>query len=72
MFAANLAVGQPLYARGDGVVSPLGKVIAAHDGPEKAHLDKVADSLFERWKQDIFGGRGDDVPAPPPATRPKK
>jgi hypothetical protein len=71
--AANLAVGQPLYARGDGVVSPLGKVIAAHEiGPEKTHLVKIADSLFERWKQDIFGGRGDDVPAPPPATRPKK
>jgi hypothetical protein len=38
MFAANLAVGQPLYAKVDGVVSPLGKVIAAHEiGPEKAH-----------------------------------
>jgi len=71
--AANLAVGQPLYARGDGVVSPLGKVIAAHEiGPEKTHLVKIADSLFKRWKQDIFGGRGDDVPAPSPSTRPKK
>jgi hypothetical protein len=27
--AAGLAVGQPLYAHGDGVSSPLGKVIAA-------------------------------------------
>jgi hypothetical protein len=56
--AANLAVGQPLYASGDGVASPLGKVIAAHEiGPEKTHLVKIADSLFKRWKQDIFGGR---------------
>jgi len=73
--AANLAVGQPLYASGDGVASPLGKVIAAHEiGPEKTHLVKIVDTLFERWKQDIFGGRGDDVrpPAPPPAPPPKK
>jgi hypothetical protein len=73
--AANLAVGQPLYASGDGVASPLGKVIAAHEiGPEKTHLVKIADSIFERWKQDIFGGRGDDVPpaAPPSAPPPKK
>ena len=73
--AANLAVGQPLYASGDGVASPLGKVIAAHEiGPEKTHLVKIADTLFERWKQDIFRGRGDDVPppAPPPAPPPKK
>ena len=69
--AANLAVGQPLYASGDGVASPLGKVIAAHEiGPEKTHLVKIANSLFERWKQEIFGGRGDDVP--PPAPPPKK
>jgi hypothetical protein len=60
-------------SRGDGVVSPLGKVIAAHEiGPEKTRLVKIADSLFERWKQDIFGGRRDDVPAPSPSTRPKK
>jgi hypothetical protein len=65
--------GSRSYARRDGVASPLGRVIAAHEiGPEKTHLVKIADSLFERWKQDIFGGRGDDVPAPPPATRPKK
>jgi hypothetical protein len=72
--AANLAVGQPLYASGDGVASPLGKVIAAHEiGPEKTHLVKIADSLFERWKQDIFGGRGDDVPpAAPPSAPPRK
>ncbi|WOJ91661.1 hypothetical protein RZS28_19615 (plasmid) [Methylocapsa polymorpha] len=68
--AANLAVGQPLYASGDGVASPLGKVIAAHEiGPEKMHLSKISDSLFERWKQDIFGGRGDDVPPPPPSPK---
>jgi hypothetical protein len=36
MFAANLAVGQPLYAKVDGVVSPLGKVIAAHETREGA------------------------------------
>ena len=56
--AAGLAVGQPLYARGEGVTTPLGKVIAAREiGPAKTKLIKVDESRFERWKSDLFGGR---------------
>ena len=72
--AAGLAVGQPLYARGDGVTSPLGKVIAAREiGPAKTKLIKVDESRFERWMHDVFGG-GDASPpaaAPPPPIAPK-
>ncbi len=63
--AAGLAVGQPLYARGDGVTNPLGKVIAAREiGPAKTKLIKVDESTFERWKNDLFGS----VDATPPAA----
>ena len=65
--AAGLAVGQPLFARGDGVATPLGKVIAAREiGPAKTKLIKVDKFTFERWKNDLFGG----VDAPPPAAAP--
>jgi hypothetical protein len=65
--AASLAVGQPFYARGDGVSGPLGKVIAAHEiGPNKTDLAKIDEPRFERWMHELFGG-GD---APPPATAP--
>jgi hypothetical protein len=40
--AAQLAPGQPLYVEGDGVVSPLGKVIAAQQiGPSQSQLAQV-------------------------------
>jgi hypothetical protein len=40
--AARLAVGQPLYVEGDGVASPLGKVIAAQQiGPSQSQLAQV-------------------------------
>jgi len=40
---AALGVGQPLYVRGEGVASPLGKVIMARKvGPDEAHLTDIA------------------------------
>jgi hypothetical protein len=67
--AANLAVRQPLYARADGMSSPLGKVIAAHEiGPSKSELTKIDESRFKRWWHDVFGGG--DAPPPPAALKP--
>ena len=67
--AAGLAVGQPLYARGEGVTTPLGKVIAAREiGPARTKLIKVDESRFERWKSALFGG---DSAAPPPPVAPQ-
>jgi len=67
--AAGLAVGQPLYVRGEGVSSPLGKVIAAREiGPAESKLIEVDVSRFERWKNDLFGGGDSQRPiVPPPA-----
>jgi len=68
--AASLAVGQPLYVRGDGIAGPLGKVVAAREiGPNQTELTKIDDSRFERWIHDVFGG-GDDAPPPPPPPPP--
>jgi hypothetical protein len=66
--AAGLAVGQPLYAHGEGVTTPLGKVIAAREiGPARTKLIKVDESRFERWKSALFGG---DSAAPPTVATP--
>ena len=66
--AAGLAVGQPLYARGEGVTTPLGKVIAAREiGPARTKLIKVDESRFERWKSALFGS---NYAAPPSAPTP--
>jgi hypothetical protein len=62
--AAGLAVGQPLYVRGDGIKNALGKVIAAREiGPAQAKLVKVDVSSFERWKNELFGGGDTLTPA---------
>ena len=62
--AAGLAVGQPLYARREGVTTPLGKVIAAREiGPAKTKLIKVDQSRFERWKSDLFGATSAAAPS---------
>jgi hypothetical protein len=40
--AAQLAVGQPLYVSGDGIASPLGKVISAQElGPNQSQLAQI-------------------------------
>jgi hypothetical protein len=73
--AAGLAVGQPLYVRGEGVSSPLGKVIAAREiGPAKNKLIEVDVSRFERWKNDLFGSGDAQRPlvAPPAPAASKK
>jgi len=64
--AASLAVGQPLYARGEGLSSPLGKVVAAREiGPNRTALTKVDESRFARWWHDVFGDSDNDAPALP-------
>ncbi len=68
--AASLAVGQPLYARGDGMSGPLGKVITAREiGPSRTALTKIDEPRFERWMHDVFGG-GDAPAQPPPPPAP--
>ena len=72
--AANLAVGQPLYASGDGESGPLGKVIAAHEiGPSKTEVAKIDEPRFTRWMHDVFGGGATPPPppVPPPPVPPK-
>jgi hypothetical protein len=67
--AASLAVGQPLYASGDGTTGALGRVIAAREiGPNKTATTKIDDSHFERWMHDVFGG---NEALPPPVVPPK-
>ncbi len=45
--AAQLAVGQKLFARGIGVTSPLGKVVMARQvGPDRTKLTEVAAPRF--------------------------
>jgi hypothetical protein len=67
--AAGLAVGQPLFVRGEGDSSPLGKVIAAQEvGPAKTKLIKVDLSRFERWKNDLFGSGDEQLPAVAPSA----
>ena len=40
---ATLGVGQPLHVRGEGIASPLGKIIMARQvGPDQAHLTDIA------------------------------
>jgi hypothetical protein len=66
--AAGLAVGQPLYVRGDGLSGPLGKAIAAREiGPANTKLIKVDESRFERWKHDLLDADGPTPAAAPPA-----
>ena len=68
--AAALAVGQPLYASGDGVYGPLGKVIAAREiGPNQTDLVKIDAPGFDRWMHEVFGGS--DTPAAPPPVAPR-
>ena len=64
--ATGLAIGQSLYARGNGVADPLGKVIAAREiGPNSAQLSKVSEPAYKRWMHEVFGDDGKQRPAPP-------
>jgi hypothetical protein len=58
--AVQLAVGQPLYVIGDGIASPLGKVIAAQQiGPSQSQLAQIQ-TRPSPW------GPGHDRREPPP------
>jgi hypothetical protein len=51
--AALLATGLPLYVSGDGISTPLGKVIAAREiGPNQTDIAKIEDTRIERWMQE--------------------
>jgi len=64
--AASLEIGRPFFARGDGVSGPLGKVIAAREiGKSRAESTRVDETLFERWKHELFGD--DAEPSEPKA-----
>jgi hypothetical protein len=71
-----LAAGKPLFVKGNGVSSPLGKVILARQiGPDDSHLTEVA-TPWERggpWMRGMMGGGrfGMHRPdGPPPAPQP--
>jgi hypothetical protein len=67
---ATLGVGQPLFVRGSGIVSPLGKVIMARQvGPDQDHLTEIAAPRMRGgpWmRHGMFGMRGPDDGGPPP------
>ncbi len=64
--ALQLAVGQPLYVTGEGIASPLGKVIAAQQiGPSQSQLAQIQAPLPPR-------GPGRDRREPPPPPPPPR
>jgi hypothetical protein len=71
-----LAAGKPLFVRGNGVSSPLGKVILAREiGPDESHLTQVA-TPWERggpWMRGMMGGGmfGMRRPSGPPPAAPQ-
>jgi hypothetical protein len=72
---ATLGVGQPLFVRGAGIASPLGKVIMARQvGPDQAHLTDIAAPRMRGgpWMHGhgMMGMRGPDDGAPPPKPAP--
>ena len=72
-----LAAGKPLFVKGDGASSPLGKIIMARQiGPDESHLTEVAGPrprgpgmMREGWMHGRMGGPG-QPPGPPPASNP--
>ena len=73
---ATLGVGQPLYVKGVGVTSPLGKVILARQvGPDQEHLTDIAAPRMRGgpWMHGRgmgMRGPGDGGPPPPPKPAP--
>lgn len=71
-----LAAGKPLFVRGEGISSPLGKVVMARRiGPDEQHLSEVAAPWMHGGPGMMHGpgdGRGmmgmhrPDAPPPPP------
>ncbi len=65
---AQLTVGAPLFVRGDGLASPLGKVVMARQiGPDRTKLTDIAAPRpphgMMGW---MHGHDGRDAPPPPP------
>jgi hypothetical protein len=76
---AQLAVGQTIYARGDGISNALGHVVAARAiGPSKDQATEIRGPRpgWGHWMHGMMGGRRDSPPPggpgapPPPAPRP--
>jgi len=71
--ASELAIGLWLFVSGDGISTPLGKMIAARKlGASRMDAKPIDDSRFDRWMREIFAGS--DAPTvafAPPSTSPK-
>jgi len=73
-----LAPGKPLFARGDGVSSTLGKVVMARQiGPDEQHLSEVAAPwmhggpwMHDRDGRGMMGMHRSDGPPPPAPPKP--
>ena len=79
--ADTLAVGKPLTVRGDGIASPLGRVIMARQiGPDATslteirgphpHGDMMRGDMMRGGRPGMPGRPGRDAPPPPPAGPP--
>ena len=66
--ATELAPGQTIYASGNGVTNPLGKVLAAQSlGPTQAQASAIArPHPGPRGPHGRPSGPGPDAPPPPP------
>jgi hypothetical protein len=70
--ASTLTVGAPLVVRGDGLTSPLGKLVMARQiGPDAVHLSDVAAPKphegpggIRGWMHGHMGGNRPDAPKP--------
>jgi hypothetical protein len=69
-----LAAGKPLFVKGNGIASPLGKIILARQiGPDENHLTEVAGpGPHGPWMRRMMerGPRPDQPPPPPPPASP--
>ena len=66
-----LTAGKPLFVKGNGVASPLGKIILARQiGPDESHLTEVAGpGPRGPWMRRLLErGPRPDQPPPPPAN----
>ena len=78
-----LTVGSPLWARGQGLSGPLGKLIAAREiGPSRTDVTRIDEPRFEHARVAWVGrnvrcrilpgcGRVPAIPGPPPVGAPQ-
>lgn len=68
---ASLAVGQVLFARGDGSSTVLGRVIAAREiGPNRTTLTRIDEPRYWRWMHEVFGEPARPAQQSPSSKRP--